>query len=69
MQGKTYIEIRGRDEVFCQGGAEMDLYTDELVILNTFSGKVHINGSRLRLCYMSDDRIVIVGEIEGIKYE
>lgn len=69
MSGKTYIEIRGRDEVFCQGSAEMDLYTDELVILKTLSGKVHINGSRLRLCYMSDDRIVIVGEIEGIRYE
>lgn len=69
MSGKTYIEIRGRDEVFCQGGAEMDLYTDELVIIKTLSGKVHISGSRLRLCYMSDDRIVIVGEIEGIRYE
>ena len=69
MSGKTYIEIRGRDEVFCQGGTEIDIYTDELVVLKTLSGILNIGGSGLRLCYMSDDRIVIVGEINGIRYE
>ncbi len=69
MRGKTYIEMRGKDEVFCQGGAEIDIYTDELVVLRSWSGVLHICGTELRLCYMSDDRIVIVGRIEGIRYE
>ncbi len=69
MTGKTYIEMRGRNELFCQGAAELVTYTETLVVMSTVSGRIAISGTGLRLCYMSDDRIVISGEIEGFKYE
>lgn len=69
MNSDAYIEIHGKSKLLCQGRAELEAYTDGMIRIKTVSGTLAVIGESLRLGYMSDDRIMIFGIIEGVRYE
>ena len=61
---KCFIELRGQSEAFVDGCVKLLVYGREVI-----GGKrIRICGASLTLSYLSEEKIAIRGEINGVRY-
>ena len=69
---KCFIELRGQSEAFVDGCVKLLVYGREeidLAVIGGFTGKqTRICGASLTLSYLSEEKIAIRGEINGVRY-
>ena len=66
---KCFIELRGQSEAFVDGCVKLLVYGREEIDLAVIGGKrIRICGASLTLSYLSEEKIAISGEINGVRY-
>lgn len=63
-----YIEIRGNKEVLIDGMSTIIDFSQERILVLVRNKKVAINGKKLSLITMNDQRISIEGIIKSLEY-
>lgn len=63
-----YIEIRGNKEVLIDGMSTIIDFSQERIVVLVRNKKVAINGKKLSLITMNDQRISIEGIIKSLEY-
>lgn len=63
-----YIEIRGNKEVLIDGMSTIIDFSQERIVVLVKNKKVAINGKKLSLITMNDQRISIEGIIKSLEY-
>lgn len=58
----------GRHRLCIENYRHIVEYTDELVRIQTKTGRIHVLGKGLVIAYFRDDGMCIVGNIESIEY-
>lgn len=63
-----YIEIRGNKEMLIDGMSTIIDFSQERIVVLVRNKKVAINGKKLSLITMNDQRISIEGIIKSLEY-
>lgn len=63
-----YIEIRGNKEVLIDGMSTIIDFSQERIVVLVRNKKIAINGKKLSLITMNDQRISIEGIIKSLEY-
>ncbi len=69
ISNKPKLTIVGFNEVLIENYKTILEYEDFYVKINTYIGAININGFNLRLKEMTDDDIMVLGNIDSIDFE
>ena len=64
-----YLELRGMKRMVAEGIDALLEYTDSRITVGSGMHRLAISGRELGMCFLSENRIVIEGEIVRIEYE
>lgn len=65
----VYLELRGTRRLVAEGIDALVEYTDTRIAVGIGARRLAIGGRGLEMCFLSENRIVIEGEIVRIEYE
>ncbi len=69
ISNKPKITIIGFNEMLIENYKSILEYEDFYIKINTYIGVININGFNLRLKEMTDDDIMVIGNIDSIDFE
>ena len=64
-----YLELRGMKRMIAEGIDALLEYTDTRIAVGAGTHRLAVCGHGLEMCFLSENRIVIEGEISKIEYE
>ena len=64
-----YLELRGMKRMVAEGIDALLEYTDTRITVGSGMHRLAVSGRGLEMCFLSENRIVIEGEIVRIEYE
>lgn len=63
------VSVCGDKEIFIENHKGILEYTESVIRIKMHDGIMNINGGKLRIILMEQDRLVINGDFSGIEYE
>lgn len=68
LAGAPLLMGYGRGRLCIENYRNIIEYTENLIRIQTKTGRIHVRGDSLVIAYFRDDSMCIVGKIEGIEY-
>ena len=65
----VFIELRGKRQLVAEGIDALLVYEDTNITVGAGKERITFFGNRLEMRFLSQNRIVIEGEIRGLRYE
>lgn len=65
----VYIELRGNRRLVAEGIDALLVYEDDKITVGAGKDRITFFGNRLEMRFLSQNRIVIEGELRGLQYE
>lgn len=64
----VFIELRGRYRLIAEGIDELLEYGDTRMVLGAKADRIAVMGENLEMRFLSENRIVIEGNIQSVQY-
>ncbi|MCH5267454.1 MAG: YabP/YqfC family sporulation protein [Lachnospiraceae bacterium] len=68
IAGEPLLMGYGRTRLCIENYRNIIEYTENLIRIQTKTGRIHVRGEELVIAYYRDDSMCIVGKIQGIEY-
>lgn len=68
VSDRPKITTVGRKEVFVENYRGIIEFTNEIVRINSNYGVITITGKNMKICEITNEDIVIIGDIDNIDY-
>ncbi len=65
----VYIELRGNRRLVAEGIDALLVYEDTKITVGAGKQRISFFGNRLEMRFLSENRIVIEGDLRGLQYE